>query len=265
MIPLHLSAAVLSDTGPRRSGNEDAAFVAPFAAAVADGVGGGPAGEIAAAALIHRVAASSRDVESVDRVRGLLRWSNWDLGARVRQDPSIAGMATTFTGLFLSDNGLFLAHVGDSRGYLFRDGVLSRKTRDDSWVQHLVDSGMISTRDALTHPRRNIVTASLHGDPRDGDSVTVSRLDARPGDRWLLCSDGISDYLPEDALVEALIENDGASDTAAALVALALDAGTHDNATAVVCDVVPGRSPVAGRACFAGAAADHFAEEAALA
>ncbi len=239
--------------------------MAPFAAAVADGVGGGPAGEIAAAALIHRVAASSRDVESVDRVRGLLRWSNGDLGARVREDPSIAGMATTFTGLFLSDNGLFLAHVGDSRGYLLRDGVLSRKTRDDSWVQHLVDSGMISQRDALTHPRRNIVTASFHGDPRDGDSVTVTRLEARAGDRWLLCSDGISDYLPDDALVETLTANDDPSDAATALVTLALDAGTHDNATALVCDVVPGRSAVADRARFAGAAADHFAEDVAIA
>jgi PPM family protein phosphatase len=262
---LHLSAAVVSDIGPRRSGNEDAAFVAPFAAAVADGVGGGPAGEIAAAALIHRVASSSRHVESVDRVRSLLRSSNWDIGARVREDPSVAGMATTFTGLFLSGSGLFLAHVGDSRGYLLSDGALVRQTRDDSWVQHLVDSGLISPRDALTHPRRNIVTASFHGDPRDGDALTVTRFEPRAADRWLLCSDGISDYLPHDALQDVLIEHEDPNQAAAALVALAIEAGTHDNVTAVVCDLAYGRGDVEARPLFAGAAADHFAEDVSIA
>ncbi len=256
---------MVSDIGPRRSGNEDAAFVAPFAAAVADGVGGGPAGEIAAASLIHRVASSSRYVESVDRVRGLMRWSNWDIGARVRDDPSVAGMATTFTGLFLSGSGLFLAHVGDSRGYLLRDGILTRKTRDDSWVQHLVDSGLISPHDAMTHPRRNIVTASFHGDPRDGDALSVALLDPRVGDRWLLCSDGISDYLPDDVLTDTLVAHEDPQDAVRALVDLALEAGTHDNATAVVCDIAPGRAAVDARARFAGAAADHFAEDAAIA
>lgn len=261
---LSLSAAVLSDIGPRRSGNEDAAFVAPFAAAVADGVGGGPAGEIAAAALIHRVASSSRDVESVDRVRALLRWSNWDIGARAREDPAVAGMATTFTGLFLSGSGLFLAHVGDSRGYLLRDGSLSRQTRDDSWVQHLVDSGLISPRDALTHPRRNIVTASFEGDPRDGDALTVTRLEPRAGDRWLLCSDGISDYLPHDVLNDVLSAHTAADTAANALVTMAIEAGTHDNVTAVICDLVDGEV-LDGRPLFAGAAAEHFAEDVAIA
>jgi protein phosphatase len=264
-MPLHLGAAVLSDVGPRRSGNEDAAFVAPFAAAVADGVGGGPAGEIAAASLIHRVASSSRYVESAERVRALLRWSNWDIGARVREDPSVAGMATTFTGLFLSDSGLFLAHVGDSRAYLLRDGSLTRQTRDDSWVQHLVDSGLISQRDALTHPRRNIVTASFHGDPRDGDALTVTRLAPHAGDRWLLCSDGISDYLPHDALNDVLSAYEDPDEAAVALVALAIEAGTHDNVTAVVCDLVAGRTDMDARPRFAGAAADHFAEDIAIA
>lgn len=265
MISLHLSAAVASDIGPRRSGNEDAAFVAPFAAAVADGVGGGPAGELASASLIHRVASSSRDIDSVDRLRGLMRWSNGDIGARVREDPSVAGMATTFTGLFLSGPGLFLAHVGDSRAYLLRDGILSRQTRDDSWVQHLVESGLISPSDALTHPRRNIVTASFHGDPRDGDALAVTLLEPRAGDRWLLCSDGISDYLPDDLLAQTLGAHTEPDEAVAALVDLAIEAGTHDNATAVVCDITPGRSPADGRPLFAGAAADHFAEDVAIA
>lgn len=265
MISLHLSASVASDIGPRRSGNEDAAFVAPFAAAVADGVGGGPAGELASASLIHRVASASRDVESIDRLRGLMRWSNWDLGARVRNDPSVAGMATTFTGLFLSGPGLFLAHVGDSRAYLLRDGLLVRKTRDDSWVQHLVDSGLISPSDALTHPRRNIVTASFQGDPQDGDALTVTLLQPRVGDRWMLCSDGISDYLPDEVLTQALTAHERPQDAVAALVDLALEAGTHDNATALVCDITPGRAAPDAQPLFAGAAADHFAEDVAIA
>ena len=261
---LSLSAAVLSDIGPRRSGNEDAAFVAPYAAAVADGVGGGPAGDIAAAVVIHRVASSSRAVESVARVRSLLGRSNGDLGARVREEPSVAGMATTFTGLFLSGTELFLAHVGDSRGYLLRGGVLSRQTRDDSWVQHLVDTGAISARDALRHPRRNIVTASFQGDPRDGDALTVTRLEPRAGDRWLLCSDGISDYLPHDVLNDVLSAHTAADTAANALVAMAIEAGTHDNVTAVVCDLVDGEV-FDGWPLFAGAAADHFAEDVAIA
>lgn len=262
---LSLSAAVLSDIGPHRSGNEDAAFVAPFAAAVADGVGGGPAGDIAAAVLIHQVASSSRAVESEARVRSLLGRSNGDLRARGRAEPSVAGMATTFTGLFLSGTELFLAHVGDSRGYLLRDGNLSRQTRDDSWVQHLVDTGAISARDALSHPRRNVVTASFHGDPRDGEALTVSHLSPRGGDRWLLCSDGISDYLPEELLRDTLSEFADPEDTVDALVAWALQAGTHDNATAVVCDIVPGRAPADVGPRFAGAAADRLAEISAIA
>jgi len=262
---LHLSASVVSDVGPRRSGNEDAAFVASFAAAVADGVGGGPAGEIASAVLIHRVANSARGVRSPEAARTLLRLSNWDLDARVRLDPSIAGMATTFTGIFVAEGGLFLAHVGDSRAYLLRDGSLTRQTRDDSWVQHLVDSGLLTPDAASTHPRRNIVTASLHGDPRDGDDVTVSRHEARPGDRWLLCTDGVSDYLPTDALLETLLAHPEPEDASDALVALAVTAGTHDNVTAVVCDVMPGAIPSDARPAFAGAAAEHFAEDAAIA
>lgn len=262
---LHLSAAVLSDTGPRRSSNEDAAFVAPFAAAVADGVGGGPAGEIASASLIHRVAPSSRHIDSVEDARTLLSWSNADLAARARDDPAMAGMATTFTGIFLTDQAVFLAHVGDSRGYLLRDGRLRRQTRDDSWVQHLVDAGHITPGEAASHPRRNVVTASLHGDPTDRDAIAVSRLDARVGDRWLLCSDGVSDYVPDDLLLASLaahVEPEEASDV---LVELALAAGTHDNATAVVCDILPGGVQADAQAAFAGSAAEFFAEDIAIA
>ena len=145
-------------------------------------------------------------------------------------------MATTFTGLFVSQTRpLLLAHTGDSRAYLLRDGVLTRETRDDSFVQALVDHGLIAAEAAASHPRRNIITASLAG-ARTTRSSVVDR-DPRPGDRWLLCSDGVTDYLPDDELMRVLPPAPSPEAASARLVASALEAGTRDNVTAVVCDV----------------------------
>ncbi len=131
---------------------------------------------------------------------------------------------------------LLLAHTGDSRAYRVRDGILTQQTRDDSYVQALVDRGMVSAADAASHPRRNLITASLSGAERDAAVVVEYRSLA--GDRWMLCSDGLSDYVP-DAEFAALLRVDRTVDeAAAACVALALEAGTRDNVTVVVCDVV---------------------------
>ncbi len=190
-----------------------------------------------------------------------LRGANWDLGAHVRRDPALAGMATTFTGLWLDRRGgLLLAHTGDSRAYLLRDGHLIRQTRDDSYVQNLVDLGIVREEDAMQHPRRNIITASLRGE--EEDMIRVATRIPVLGDRWLLCSDGVSDYLPDDVIAQQLIagaERHG-EEVAAELVALALDAGSRDNITAVVCDVVDG-VPGYEEPWWAGAAADRFAED----
>ena len=141
---LSLSAGVCSDIGGYRDVNQDAAFVAPWGAGVADGVGGGPAGDLASAALVHRLVAGSERVPDASALAVRIREANWDLGAHVRRDPALAGMATTFTAVWFSDTrALLLAHTGDSRAYLLREGELIRQTRDDSFVQTLVEQGLV--------------------------------------------------------------------------------------------------------------------------
>ncbi|WP_282836542.1 PP2C family protein-serine/threonine phosphatase [Microbacterium flavum] len=255
---LSLRSAVVSDIGPFRSTNQDAAFFADWAVGVADGVGGGPAGDLASAALVHRLAAGSPRAVDAAGLIDRIRWANWDLRAHVRRDPALAGMATTLTTIWLSPaGGLVLAHTGDSRAYLLRDGRFQRQTRDDSLVQALVDQGVVRAEDAMTHPQRNVITASLRGGP--ADVVHVADLTPLQGDRWVICSDGVSDYLPDDAIAEIAAGTTDPDATAQALVALALQAGSRDNVTAVVADLVPG-IPTREPARFAGSAADLFAE-----
>lgn len=267
-MPVRLRAAAASDIGPHRSVNQDAAFTAPWGIAVADGVGGGPAGDLASAAFIHRLAAGSVGPLDAEHLAVSVRAANWDLRAHVERDPALSGMATTFTGLLMSrDGALLLAHTGDSRAYRLRDGVLTQQTRDDSYVQALVDRGLVAAADAASHPHRNLITSSLSGG--EGDAAVVVELDVVPGDRWLLCSDGLTDYVP-DAEIEALLTANESVDAAArACVSRALAAGTHDNVTAVISDVSwfddalvggaaameEGRRPV-----FYGAAAARFSE-----
>ncbi|SBS74013.1 PP2C family serine/threonine-protein phosphatase [uncultured Microbacterium sp.] len=254
-----LRAGVSSDVGSYRDVNQDAAFTAPWAVGVADGVGGGPAGDLASAALVHRLVAGGPRCADAEELAGRIRGANWDLGAHVRRDPALAGMATTYTGLWLAQSGaLLLAHTGDSRAYLLRDGALSRQTRDDSFVQALIDQGLVRAEDAWSHPRRNIITASLSGDERD--VIRVETRDAVVGDRWLLCSDGITDYVPEPDVAEILAITPDPGEAAALVVALALDAASRDNVTAVVCDIVDGVPDLAAVPRLVGAAAARFGE-----
>lgn len=232
-----LRAGVSSDIGAYRDVNQDAAFAAPWGAGVADGVGGGPAGDLASAAFLQRLVAGGQPASDAEALVDRIRWANWDLGAHVRRDPALAGMATTLTALWFAEDGdLLLAHTGDSRAYLLRAGRLSRQTRDDSYVQVLVEQGIVREEDAMTHPRRNIITASLSGDATD--LVRVDERTPERGDRWMLCSDGVSDYLPDDAIEELLTGIADPQEAADELVRLSLEAGSRDNVTAVVADVM---------------------------
>lgn len=255
---MRLRAAAVSDVGTHRSTNQDAAFTASWGAAVADGVGGGPAGDLASAAFVHRVAAGHLRGIRAEQLTDSIRSANWDLRLHAQRDPALRGMATTFTGLFVSRDGeLLLAHTGDSRAYLLRAGALTQQSRDDSLVQALVEQGLVSAEDAASHPHRNVITASLSGAEHDG--VTVVAHEHRPGDRWLLCSDGLTDYVAEIDIRAALADHDSVGAAAAACVELALEAGTRDNVTAVVVDVTADAG-VAGGSRFYGAAADRFME-----
>ena len=256
-----LRAAACSDVGPHRATNQDAAFTASWGAAVADGVGGGPAGDLASAAFIHRLAAGRVDGLEPVQLADAVRSANWDLRAHVERDPSLSGMATTFTGLFVArGGGLLLAHTGDSRAYRLRAGELTQASRDDSLVQALVDRGIVSITDAASHPRRNIITASLSGAERDAAAVTG--FDAQHGDRWLLCSDGLTDYVPDAEIRALLLEFPHAGTAVEACVAVALEAGSHDNVTVVVCDVdaADGIGGEPTQTSFYGAAAERFME-----
>ena len=227
----------MSDTGRYRTSNQDSGFVSESAAAVADGVGGGPAGDVASAILVHRlVAGGLRRFHDGEELRTRLRLANWDIGALTRRDDDLEGMATTFTGVFLHGDDMLLAHVGDSRAYRLRGGVVTRRTRDDSYVQHLVDAGLVPAHEAAAHPQRNLVTASFSGADDDADHLTVTLEPVEPGDRWLLCSDGLSDYLPEHDLV-SILRSGSPAQAAQGLVEASLDADSRDNVTAVVLDV----------------------------
>ena len=260
-MPVRLRTAAVSDVGGYRAANQDAAFAAPWGAAVADGVGGGPSGDLASAALLHRLVAGRMMLPDAEALAVRIREANWDLRAHAERDESLRGMATTLTGIFLSSSGrLLVAHTGDSRAYLLRRGVFTRQTRDDSYVQALLDHGLIAPEDAASHPRRNIITASLRGG--EDDTTSVVDRDVHIEDRWLLCSDGVTDYLPEDDVERALEAAASPATAAASLVSLALEAGSQDNVTAVVCDVEYVHHASAGQApTFYGAAADRFCEE----
>jgi protein phosphatase len=227
---LVLEPALVSVSGPRPA-NEDAGFAGRHVIAVADGVGGNVGGEVAARLAVEAVSADLGDVAA-----GVARASG-QLGAAVAAEPRLAGMATTLTAAQLVGRELVVAHVGDSRAYLLHDGELRQLTHDQTLVQSLVDAGVISAEQARSHPLRSIVLAALHGADEDLAHVETSTRSVEPGDRVLVCSDGLSGVLPAETLAKVLEEERRPADAAARLVHAALAAGTHDNVTAVVADV----------------------------
>jgi PPM family protein phosphatase len=245
MTALTMRPAVASDAGVRQN-NEDAAFASARLAAVADGVGGAVAGEVASSLAINKLIGldKRRLAEPLRReLEAVVDDANAVIDFVISYDPGLAGMGTTLTAVALSNEGDYVvANVGDSRTYLLREGRLQRLTRDDSFVQDLIDRGALSEDEARAHPRRSIVLDVLNGDERPASRLRTVR--ARAGDRLLLCSDGVTDYLT-DAEVAAILRPEldprGASRR---IVAEALAAGSRDNVTAVVADVEP--DPEAG-------------------
>ncbi|HEX7354802.1 MAG TPA: Stp1/IreP family PP2C-type Ser/Thr phosphatase [Mycobacteriales bacterium] len=257
---LSLRYGVRSHVGHVREGNEDSGYASPRLVAVADGMGGAVAGEVASRTVVDRLAHVDADSLGPDVVGSLQRavlTANDDLHAAVRRDESLAGMGTTITVLLVDDDRIALVHVGDSRCYLYRGGELTQVTKDHTLVQELVDAGQITEDEASVHPKRNIITRVLDG--RDNLELDVSVRTAQVGDRYLLCSDGLSSYVSLETITDAvaLPEPQAAADR---MVELALRAGGPDNVTVLVADVVdsgdPGIEPT-----LAGAAADEHDEE----
>jgi protein phosphatase len=241
---LTLHSALVTDLGLIRQNNEDSAFAGSRLLVIADGVGGAPAGEDASALVIRGL----RDLETADlgddpaaTLHAHLMGANDDIRQAAVEDPAKDGMGTTVTAVLLADPGaenagaVTVLHVGDSRAYLLRDGRLQPLTRDDTYVQSLVDSGLLSPEDARYHPQRSIITQSVQGMEFE---AAQSLLPVRAADRFLLCSDGLSDIVTDHSLERAMASYAEPQQCAEQLVKLALQAGAPDNVTVIVADVV---------------------------
>lgn len=230
-----------SHVGLVRQNNEDSGFAGPYLQLVADGVGGAAAGEVASATtayVVSAMAASRKTEDLVGLLAEAVQESYRQLRLGVVQDPGRAGMATTLTAIAVDRDRFALAHIGDSRAYLLRHGRLTQLTRDHTLVQALVDEGRLTREEVAAHPYRSMVVKSI-----DGEHVPepdVCRLDLEPGDRLLLCSDGLTDLVGEDRIGELLQMTD-AEVAGGDLVAAALAAGGRDNVTCLVTDVEEGR------------------------
>ncbi|MDQ1308408.1 MAG: Serine/threonine-protein phosphatase [Actinomycetota bacterium] len=254
---LILRYAAKSDVGLVRAENEDSGYAGSRMLVVADGMGGHAAGELASAAAVATFAELDLD-EGIqpgdDEVLGLLAGAidtaHDVIGRVAANSPESRGMGTTLTALAWLNTRVALAHIGDSRAYLMRDGKLSQLTRDHTFVQTLVDAGRITPEEATTHERRNLLMKALDG-VNDVES-DLSIREVYPGDRFLLCSDGLCGVVPEPTLAALLGSDSDPTGVVDALVEQALLAGAPDNVTALVADVVdvtetdPGvhRSPI---------------------
>ena len=257
---LALRFAVRSDVGLLREGNEDSAYAGPHLLAVADGMGGHAAGEVASAATIQTLAPLDAEDPGPDLVGALadaVSTANLRLQELIISDPAIEGMGTTLTALLWSDGYAALCHIGDSRAYLLRDGQFAQITHDHTLVQSLVDEGKITEDDVATHPHRSLLLRALDG--RTIAEPDLAPLETFPGDRYLLCSDGLSGVVTEQTLHQTLTSMRDPDQAAVQLVELAIRGGGPDNITVIVADVVDsrnGRVPPTWQPVFAGAAAN---------
>ncbi|MEV6167807.1 Stp1/IreP family PP2C-type Ser/Thr phosphatase [Streptomyces sp. NPDC051954] len=236
---LSLRFAAGSHKGMIREGNEDSGYAGPRLLAIADGMGGAAAGEVASSEAISTIVALDDDVPGSDILTSLgtaVQRANDQLRAMVEEDPQLEGMGTTLTALLWTGQRLGLVHVGDSRAYLLRDGVLTQITQDHTWVQRLVDEGRITEEEATTHPQRSLLMRALgSGDHVEPD---LSIREVRAGDRYLICSDGLSGVVSHQTLEDTLASYQGPQETVQELIQLALRGGGPDNITVIVADVL---------------------------
>ncbi|WP_163552249.1 Stp1/IreP family PP2C-type Ser/Thr phosphatase [Candidatus Frankia alpina] len=252
---LRLHFAVRSDVGHVREGNEDSAYAGQRLLAVADGMGGHAAGEVASSMVISRLADLDDDIDSDDLVTELneaVRDANRQLRERSLENSALDGMGTTVTAVLSSGDMLGVLHVGDSRAYLLREGILSQITHDHTLVQDLVDQGRITPEQANTHPQRSLLMRALDGREVEPD---LSVRQARDGDRYLLCTDGLSGVVSEETILETLLLPTP-QDAVDQLVDLALKGGGPDNITVVVADISEDRGEARPYPLVAGAAAE---------
>ncbi len=233
-------SAAVSHVGKIRSDNQDSGYAGRHLFVVADGMGGHAGGDVASAIAAKRIAevdklyTSANDAEFA--LQSALLAANSLIAETVFDHIELTGMGTTVSGLLRVGNRVALAHIGDSRIYLFRDGKLEQISKDHTFVQRLVDSGRITPEEAAVHPRRAVLMRVL-GDVDAAPELDTTVLDTRPGDRWLLCSDGLSSYVGDDKMAAILGSTPDALDAADLLVKESLDQGAPDNVTVILVDV----------------------------
>lgn len=243
MSTYYFATAGKSAVGLVRAGNEDSALTSSAVIAVADGMGGHAAGEVASRIAIHVLATNSRiissdeiDQESADDIFASSLTDIDDAIANASDDnPSLTGMGTTLSALFLRGEGVALLHVGDSRIYRLRGNTFEQLSRDHTIIQELLDQGSITEADIATHPQRSVLTQVLMGDGRSQPSLSI--VDVKSEDRYLLCSDGLSGVL-SDKEIKSIIKGKARGVAVDALIDAAYVQGAPDNVTVVLADVL---------------------------
>jgi len=230
-------SAASSHIGKIRATNQDSGSVGRHLFVVADGMGGHAGGDVASALAVQHLSRLDRAYTSVDEARETLFTNILEAGreltSTVEEHPELTGMGTTVSAMIRVGSQMVIAHIGDSRIYRLRDGVLEQITSDHTFVQRLVDSGRITPEEAAVHPRRSVLMRVL-GDVDAEPEVDTHVVDTQPGDRWLLCSDGLSGYVPERDIAETLLTIDDVELVCHKLITQTLSEGAPDNVTVVV-------------------------------
>jgi PPM family protein phosphatase len=256
-----LRSAVGSDVGRRRSMNQDSAATTSRLLAVADGMGGHAHGEVAstvavAALLDLDTRLSSADLDQADLLAELgatIGEAAERLTGLAKEDPDLRGTGTTVVALLVNGLRIGVVHIGDSRAYLLRDGELSRLTRDHTMVQAMVDEGRLSEEEAARHPRRSWLIRTLQEDTTADPDLFL--LEGRPGDRYLICSDGVTAVLDDPQIRDVLSSATEPSAAVDRLIELANEGGGPDNITCIVADLVDGPTSDEAERIVVGAAA----------
>jgi PPM family protein phosphatase len=235
---LQLRYVTHSEIGLVRKNNQDSGYASPHLLVVADGMGGAAAGDLASAVaidIIRKIDDPSTGEQMLEVLARAIHQANDKIAELVESDLSLEGMGTTVTGAMFDGAQLGLAHIGDSRAYLLRDGHLERLTHDHTWVQSLVDDGKISESEAAMHPHRSLLLKVLNGQPTNDPDLAMVPVVA--GDRLMFCSDGVCGLIDDD-VIEAALQLPDLNDAAERLVVESLHEGGIDNITVIVADVV---------------------------
>jgi len=239
-LAIALRYAARSDVGLVRAVNQDSGYARSHLLVVADGMGGHAAGDVASSIAVGQIVSldgeSHGSDDALELLAEALHNANTELQQAIGRQPELQGMGTTVTALLRTGSTIAVAHIGDSRAYLLRDGTFTQITHDHSFVQSLVDEGRITEEEAEGHPQRSLVTRVLTGQHDDEPDLAVR--EAHIGDRYLLCSDGLSGFVARDTIQEVLEQGLPPGPTADRLVELALRAGAPDNVTCIIGDVV---------------------------